>query len=83
MPIDVTQPILVEPRPEWNLPEVIDIQIRRVPFEPPKLRNFKSALADYKEAVEFLVRTSGPIPARALGAALFVGGQQHIPLLGF
>ena len=60
----------------WDLPEIVDIQIRRIPFKPNQPRNFKSALAGYKEAVEFMVRTSDLIPARALGAALFVGDVQ-------
>lgn len=76
--IDVTQPISEGRRPEWDLPEIVELQIRRIPYEPPKLRNFKSSLSKYKEAVEFLVHTSGPIPARALGPALFVGDVQVI-----
>jgi hypothetical protein len=78
MSIDSSQPMPEGPRPEWNLPEILNIEIRRIPFEPPTLRNFESSLADYSEAVEFLVRTSGPIPARALGPALFVGDVQVI-----
>jgi hypothetical protein len=66
------------PRPAWDLPEIRDIEIRRIPFEPRRPRNFESALADYKEAAEFRVRTSGPIPVRALGPALFVGSVQVI-----
>ena len=78
MSIDSSQPMPEGPRPEWNLPEILNIEIRRIPFEPPTLRNFESSLADYSEAVEFLVRTSGPIPARALGSALFVGDVQVV-----
>jgi hypothetical protein len=36
-------------------------------------KHFRSTLADRQEAVEFLVRVSGPIPPRALAPALFVG----------
>jgi hypothetical protein len=75
---DASQPNSGGIRPEWNLPEIQDIRIRRIPFEPPKLRNFKSVLAEYKEAVEILVSTNGPIPARALGPALFIGDVQII-----
>ena len=59
--------------PNLELPEVLDIQIRRIPFKAPKLRNFESKLSKYTEAVEFLVRTGGPIPVRALGPALYIG----------
>ena len=61
------------PPPDWRLPEVVDIQIRRIAFKPHKLRHFESALKQFKEAIEFTVKTSGPIPARALGPALFIG----------
>jgi len=60
-------------RPAFGLPEILDIEIRRVPFAAPKRRNFESALARYKEAIEFTVRTDRPIPARALGPVLYVG----------
>lgn len=76
MTVDRTQPIPTGPRPEWDLPEVLDMKIERVPFEPRELRNFKSALAEFDEAMEFMVSTSGPVPARALGPALFVGEEQ-------
>jgi hypothetical protein len=62
--------------PNWNLPEIVDIKVRVVPFRPREYKYFRSALADYKEAVEFLVRLNGPIPMRALGPALFVGDVQ-------
>jgi len=78
MSVDRAQPIPSGPRPEWDLPEVLDIRIKRVPYTPHKLRNFESALAGFEEAVEFMVRTSGPIPARALGPALFVGEVEVI-----
>jgi hypothetical protein len=78
MSLDVSKPITGGTRPKWNLPEIQDIRIRRVPFESRKPNNFESALAKYKEAVEFLVHTSGPIPARALSPALFVGEVQVI-----
>jgi hypothetical protein len=71
--IDASQPTSTGLPPDWNLPKILDIRVQRIPFEPRKLRNFKSALTDFKEAVEFIVRTSGPIPARALGPALFIG----------
>jgi hypothetical protein len=76
MTIDTAQPLSGGPRPEWDLPEILDIQTRHISFKANQPRHFKSALAEYKEAVEFMVHTSGPVPARALGAALFVGDVQ-------
>ena len=63
------------PKPDFRLPEVLDLRVQRVPFEPPRHRNFESALARFggQEVVEFLVQTATPIPIRALGPALYVG----------
>ena len=60
-------------RPRFELPAVRAIDIRRVDYEPPRRRNFESAFAGVREAMEFLVTTAGPIPMRAVGAALYVG----------
>jgi hypothetical protein len=73
MATDSNKPLPGQSRLDWNLPEVVDIKIRRVRFQPHQHKHFRSALADYGEAIEFLVQVSGPIPARALGPALFVG----------
>jgi hypothetical protein len=61
------------PRPRWELPEILDVKINRVPYEAPKLRYFESHLAKYTEAIEFLVKTDGPFPLRALPPVLYVG----------
>jgi hypothetical protein len=61
------------PKPDFDLPRVRSVDIRRIDYEAPRRRNFESALARYREAMELLVTTSGPIPMRALGAALYVG----------
>lgn len=60
-------------KPNFDLPLVRSIEIRRVDYEPPRRRNFESAFAGFREAVEFVVTTAGPIPIRDLGAALYVG----------
>jgi hypothetical protein len=61
------------PRADFNLPKVLDIQIRAATFEPRQPRNFSSSLPSSTDAVEFIVKTDGPIPIRGLGPALFVG----------
>jgi len=75
---DSSNPLPAEPRPDWRLPSIIDIRIRRVRFRPQKLKHFKSSLTRFKKAVEFKVKTSGPMPLRALSPALFVGETQVI-----
>lgn len=59
-------------RPDFTLPEVLDVQARRIPYDPPRHRHFRSTLAQYNEATEITVRTAEPIPIRALGPALYV-----------
>lgn len=61
------------PRADFTLPNVVDIQIRATTFDPRKPRNFSPTLPSSKDAVEFIVKTDGPIPIRALGPALYVG----------
>lgn len=65
----------LRPRPPFpiDLPRIRELKIRRIPFEPPKLEYFESSLSRYREAVEFIVETDGPVPMRAYGPALFVG----------
>jgi len=60
-------------RPDFSLPEVLELHSRRIRFEPPKHRNFESALTRYEEAIEFVITTDKPIPIRALGPVLYVG----------
>jgi len=76
MAIDTSRPIAGAPAPNWELPDIVDIKIRHVQFKPHEHKYFRSVLADRKEATEFLVRLSGPVPARALGPALFIGDTQ-------
>ena len=61
------------PRPDLSMPKVLDIQIRATKFEPPRLRNFASSLSSSDDAVEFIVKTDGPIPIRALGPVIYAG----------
>jgi hypothetical protein len=74
--MDSSQAIVEHLAPNWDLPEILGIQMRRIPFEAPKHTHIPSALAAYTEAIEFLVKTNRPIPARALGPALFIGEVQ-------
>ena len=61
------------PRADFSMPKVIDIQIRATKFEASRLRNFTSSLSSSDDAAEFVVKTDGPIPIRALGPVLYVG----------
>lgn len=61
------------PRARHELPDVLAVEARLIRYEPPQHHNFRSALPEGGEAVEFLVETDAPIPARALGPTLHVG----------
>lgn len=58
-----------------HLPRLEGLRIRRISYQPPKLRHFRSRLLQ-REAIEFLVTTAGPVPDRAYGPALFVGDEE-------
>jgi hypothetical protein len=60
-------------RPDFQLPELVDVRIRLVPYNPPRHRNFESELPAREQAVELVVTTDRPIPIRALGPVLYVG----------
>jgi hypothetical protein len=76
MSFDSSAPI--PPRPPFTvaLPRVLNIVMRRVPFQPPELVHFKSRLAHYQEAIEFIVETDGDVPTRNFGPALFIGDEE-------
>ncbi|HSF49530.1 MAG TPA: hypothetical protein VLA74_02115 [Nitrososphaeraceae archaeon] len=57
----------------FQLPSIKDIQIKLIPYKPPKHRYFESSFSKYTQAIEFTVLTDNPIPIRALSPALYVG----------
>ena len=73
MSTDAGSPIAPRKPFSLDLPHIRTLRIRRIPFEPPKLEHFKSSLSRYKEAIECIVDTDGPVPVRTYGPALFVG----------
>ncbi|MFY9611179.1 MAG: hypothetical protein WAU45_21535 [Blastocatellia bacterium] len=61
------------PRPDFTMPKVLDVKMRAIKFKRPPHRNFTSSLPRGGDGVEFIVKTDGPIPIRAVGPALHVG----------
>jgi hypothetical protein len=72
MSTDSGKRVAAAPRPDFSLPKVIDIAMRPTVFHARPLRNFASSMPDSQDAVEFIVKTDSPIPARALGPALYI-----------
>jgi hypothetical protein len=60
-------------RPDFSLPELVDVRTRLVPYTPPSHRHFDSAMPAPEQAVELVVTTDRPIPIRDLGPVLYVG----------
>jgi hypothetical protein len=73
MSTDAGSPISAVPPSVPLLPHIRGLRIRRIGFEAPQHAHFTSRLTDRRTAVEFLVETDGPVPARNYGPALFVG----------
>jgi hypothetical protein len=60
--------------PRFELPRLVEVTIRRVPFEAPRHRHFRSRLSELSEAIEFRVRTDRPLNlSTAITPVLFVG----------
>ena len=63
------------PRHEFVMPVVTDIQTQAHKAEARQLSNFKSALPeDGADTFAVVVKTDQPIPVRAMGPVLYVGG---------
>ena len=73
MSTDAGSPISLHPRVRIDLPKILNLTIRRISYEAPKLRHFQSSLSRFDQAIEFTVEVDGDIPARSYGPALFVG----------
>lgn len=60
----------------WHLPDVLDLVVRWVSYEPPKLRYVSpTEVAEYTEGIEFEIRTETPLPTRALPPVILVGNE--------
>lgn len=59
----------------WTLPEIIDVRAVLVRFKKPLIRYDGQKRMEHKEAVELMVKTSKPIPERALSPVLMVGDE--------
>ena len=68
------------PSDQWHLPDVLSVQAAKVRYPQPRLYYVGTRPVLAQEAVEILVRTDGPFPARTLSPAVFVG---DIPILTY
>lgn len=67
------------PPPDWSLPRLVKLRIRRSVIEAPRLEYFRSSYPDRSDVVELEATFDGPLPGRALPPALFVGQVPVLP----
>jgi hypothetical protein len=60
----------------WALPDVLEVRAARVRFKKPLIRYEGRKRVEHAAAVELMVRTSGPIPERAISPVLVVGDAE-------
>ncbi|MBK8258898.1 MAG: hypothetical protein IPK82_40345 [Polyangiaceae bacterium] len=63
-----------------TLPNVVDVQMRVATYSTPKIFFVGSERREVTSAVEITVRTSSPIPARALSPVIYVGDSPVIEM---
>lgn len=76
MPSDQAPKIKTGHRPKWEIPEISDIRIRAMAYEPRAPKNFTNVLEAVKDAVEIVVYLKSPMPVRAMAPVLYVGKTQ-------
>jgi|SRR5947209_11568638 len=73
MPIDKAPQVEVARKPEWELPQIVNVKTRARLYQPRATRNFENPLGAARNALEIVVSLSSPMPIRALGPVLWVG----------
>jgi hypothetical protein len=76
MPFDQAPPIQTARAPKWELPEIVDVKVRATRFQPRATRHFPNPLPAVPDAVEIVLTLKYPLPARAMGPVLYVGGTR-------
>jgi hypothetical protein len=76
MPFDQGPSIQTTRAPKWDLPEIVDVKVRATPFQPRATRHFSNPLEAVPDAVEIVLTLKYPIPVRAMGPVLYVGGTR-------
>jgi hypothetical protein len=76
MPFDQAPPIQTALRPDWKLPEITAVTIRASPYQPRATKNFKNPIEAVPDAVEIVLTLKSPMPVRAMGPVLYVGGTR-------
>ena len=57
----------------WLLPRVLEVEFRPVKYEAPRPYYVGRERRQTSDALEIMVRTSAPLPVRALSPVIYVG----------
>jgi hypothetical protein len=65
------------PQPEqsniWQLPGIVNVEAKRVHYDPPKQFWVNRNVLEVRDGLELLVQLTDALPSRAMSPALFVG----------
>jgi hypothetical protein len=70
----IPQPHPSSPDP-WPLPRIVDVEVALRDYDAPRVTYRGMERVEHRQAVEIVLETSGPIPARALSPVLYVGDE--------
>ncbi len=76
MQSDQGPPAQVSQAPDWKIPAIASVRIRKAEYRPRAPRNFKSPLKPVPDALEIVVKLESPMPVRAIPPILYVGSQR-------
>lgn len=57
----------------WQLPNIVNIEAKRVRYDPPKQFWVNRQVLEVRDGMELLVQLTDALPSRAMSPALFVG----------
>jgi hypothetical protein len=59
----------------WPLPRIVDVEIAPQDYDAPRVTYRGLERVEHRQAIEIVLTTSSPIPARALSPVLYVGDE--------
>jgi hypothetical protein len=57
----------------WQLPDIVNVEAKRVRYDPPKQFWVNRQVLEVRDGLELLVQLTDALPSRALSPALYVG----------
>jgi hypothetical protein len=57
----------------WDLPEIVNVEAKKVRYEPPKQFWVNRQILEVRDGLELLVQLTKPLPIQAITPALYIG----------